>query len=120
VVAPGIVAALRLPAAEVSWSGIVMPMAVCLFGLGLALQWYACLQPLLLVKAKAAGSAEDRLIVGYRFIRNLSVGGLLAMIGLSLSFQNWAALLIMCMPCGGLTLLRIRAARAEGKARSDR
>ncbi len=40
------------------------------------------------------------------------------MIGLSLSYGNWASLLIMCVPCGALTLLRMRAARADGKARS--
>ena len=71
-----------------------------------------------MAKANAAGSAEDRLVAQYHFIRNLSVGGLLAMIGLSLSFENWASLLIMCVPCCALTLLRIRAARADGKARS--
>jgi hypothetical protein len=118
IVALGIYAALRLPTAGASWPGIVFPMAVCLFGLGLALQWYACIQPLLFVKANAAGSAEDRLIVRYRFMRNLGVGGLLAMIGLSLSFQNWASFLIMCVPCCALTLLRIRAARADEQARS--
>jgi len=118
VVALGIVAALRLPAARASWPGSVVPVAVFLLGLGLALQWYACIQPLVLAKANAAGSAEDRLIVRYRFIRNLSVGGLLAMIGLSLSFQNWASLLIMSVPCCAVTLWRIRAARADGKASS--
>jgi protein-S-isoprenylcysteine O-methyltransferase Ste14 len=117
VVALGVFVALQLPAARALWPGIVFQMAVFLFGLGLALQWYACIQPLLSVKANVAGSAEDRLIVRYRFIRNLSVGGLLAMIGLSLSFENWASLLIMCVPCCALTLLRIRAARTDGKNR---
>ena len=115
VVALGIVAALRLPAARASWPAII-PVAVFLLGLGMALQWYACLQPLVLAKAIAAGPAEARFVARHRFIRNLSVGGLLAMIGLSLSFENWASLLIMCVPCCALTLLRIRAARADGKA----
>jgi hypothetical protein len=115
VVALGVFAALRLPAARASWPGII-PLALFLFGLGLALQWYACIRPLVLAKANAAGLAEDRLIAQYHFIRNLSVGGLLAMIGLSLSFLNWASLLIMCVPCCAVTRWRIRAAAGGGKA----
>jgi len=116
VVALGVLVALQVPAASARWPGIVFPQAVCLFGLGLALQWHACLQPRFSAKAQAADSAEDRLTVRYRVLRNLSVGGLLAIIGLSLSFENWASLLIICVPGCALTQLRLRAARAAGKA----
>ena len=95
VVALGVFAAIRLPAAGVSWPG-VMPVAVLLLVVGLALQWYSVI--------RSAGS-----------VKLIAVGGLVAMIGLSLSFKNWASFLIMCVPCLAVTLWRIRAAQAYGK-----
>ena len=111
VVTLGIFAALWLPAARAPWTGIVFPVAFSLLVLGLALQWYARIRIRGLAKATAAGPAGDRLAVPYHSIWSLSyVGSLLAMIGLSLSFQNWASLLIMCVPTCALVLWRIRTA----------
>ena len=114
-VALGVFAALRLRAAAASWPGIVIPVAVFLLGLGLALQWYAHIQSAVLAKANAAGSTKG----SYHSIWRLSyAGGLLAMIGLSLSFKNWASLLIMCVPAGAVVLWRIRTVPAVGKGNS--
>ena len=52
---------------------------------------------------------EDRLVARYHSIWRLSyAGGLLAMIGLSVSFKNWASLLILCVPACAVVLWRIR------------
>ena len=115
----GVLAGFRLPAAGISWAGIVGPMAVSLLVLGLALQWYARIQTAVLAKANAAGATKDRLAAPYHSIWRLSyAGGLLAMIGLSLSFKNWASLLIMCLPACALSLWRIRTVPAGGKGNS--
>jgi len=91
IVALGVLAALRLPAAKATWPDIVIPVAILLFGLGLALQWYANIRPR----------------------RLAAVGGLLAMIGLSLSFKNWASFLIICVPGCAIALWRIRATASD-------
>jgi hypothetical protein len=91
----GVLAALRLPVALVSLPGI-LPVAIFVFGLGLAMQWYAC-------------------ISRQRFIQNFAVGGLLAMIGLSLSFGNWDSLLIMGAPACAITIWRLRAAASSSQ-----
>lgn len=108
VVALGIIAAFRLPAAIAAWPGII-PLAVFLLGLGLALQWYARIRFRGLAKANTAGPTQARVIAPYPFFWRLNAtGSLLAMVGLSLSFQNWASLLIMCVPACAMTLWRVR------------
>ncbi len=110
----GVFAAFWLPATGTSWPGIIT-MAIVLVVLGLALQWYARIQIAVLAKANATGSIKghgDQGAVPYRFIWRLSnVGGLLAMIGLGLSFQNWASLLIASVPACALTLWRSGASK---------
>jgi protein-S-isoprenylcysteine O-methyltransferase Ste14 len=119
VVALGVFAALRLHAAAALWPSGVIPVAVFLLGLGLALQWYAIIQIRDLVKANAAATPKNRVIPPYYFLWRLSyAGSLLAVIGLSLSFMNWASLLIMCVPACALVLWRIRTVPAGGKGSS--
>jgi hypothetical protein len=109
-VALGILAVFGLHGAATSWPGII-PVAASLLSLGLALQWYARIQIRGLAKANAASSAEDRFAVPYHSLWRLSyAGSVLAMIGLSLSFKNWASLLIVCIPACALVIWRIRAA----------
>ncbi len=109
-VALGIFAVFRLPAAEVSWADAI-PVAVFLLGLGLALQWYARIQTAVLAAANAAGSEKDRIVGPYHSIWRLSyAGSLLAMIGLGLSFKNWVSLLILCVPSCAVVLWRIHMA----------
>jgi hypothetical protein len=109
IVALGVFAALRLHFASASWPSGVIPVAVFLLVLGLAQQWYAIIQIRSLVKANATGSPKNRVIPPYCSFSRLSYsGGVLAMIGLSLSFMNWASLLIMCVPACALVLWRIR------------
>lgn len=112
VVALGVFAALWLSAARASWPGTMVTVAIWLFGLGLALQWYARIQCRSLAKANTAGSTEARAVAPYHFYWQLSaVGGLLAMLGLALSFYSWASLVIICVPACAVTLWRIRATR---------
>ena len=66
-------------------------------------------------------SAKDCLVAPYHSLWRLSyAGGLLAMIGLSLSFKNWASLLIMCGPACALVLGRIRTIPAGALTEKDR
>ncbi|HEX4120957.1 MAG TPA: hypothetical protein VH619_10100 [Verrucomicrobiae bacterium] len=116
IVALGVFAALRLHAAAALWPSGVIPVAVFLLGLGLALQWYAIIQIRNLGKTNAAATPKNRVIPPYYFLWRLSyAGSLLAVIGLSLSFMNWASLLIMCVPACALVLWRIRTVPAGGK-----
>lgn len=103
----GIFAALWLPAAAASWPGIV-PVAVFLLGLGLALQWYARIQIRGLSKTNAARPAKDHHVAPYYVFWRLGyAGSVLAMIGLGLSFKNWASLLILSMPSCAVTLWHV-------------
>jgi protein-S-isoprenylcysteine O-methyltransferase len=106
----GFVAAHRLPAFEVPWRQICRQVGVCLFVPGLALRWYSIVHLGRFFTANVAIAADHRVIDSgpYRFLRHPSyAGSLLAVFGFSLSFHNWASLLIIFVPCCAVTLWRI-------------
>jgi hypothetical protein len=99
-------AALRLPVARTSWPDILF-VAVFLFVVGRALQLYARIQLRSLERANPGRLTEAGANGPHYFFWRLSAaGGLLAVIGLGLSFNNWASLLIIGIPCCMVTLWR--------------
>lgn len=109
-IALGIVAAYQLHTCQMPWPKVALETGYCLFALGLILRWYAIIYLGRFFTANVAIAADHRVIdTGpYRYIRHPSyTGGLLALFGFCLSFQNWASLLIIFIPCFAVTRYRI-------------
>jgi protein-S-isoprenylcysteine O-methyltransferase len=101
-IAFGVVAAYRLYWCRLPWPQACLDAGCCLFVLGLALRWYSIIYLGRFFTTNVAITADHRVIdTGpYRFIRHPSyAGALLALLGFCLSFQNWASLLIIFIPC---------------------
>jgi protein-S-isoprenylcysteine O-methyltransferase len=109
-VALGVAAAYQLHQCVLPWAKVVFPLACWLFVLGLALRWYAIIHLGRFFTTNVAIASDHRLIdTGpYRFIRHPSyTGSLVAVLGSTLSFGNWASLLIIFVPICAVTLWRI-------------
>ena len=110
VIALGVVASYRLYQCRVPWPGLTLGMGLVLFVLGLALRWYAIIYLGRFFTANVAIASDHRVVdTGpYRFVRHPSyTGSLIALAGFCLSFQNWASMLIIFIPCLAVTLWRI-------------
>lgn len=106
----GIIAAYRFPMYKIPWPKTALEVGWCLFVPGLVLRWYSVIYLGRFFTTNVAISPNHRLIdTGpYRFIRHPSyAGSALAVLGLALSFQNWASLLIIFVPFCAVTLWRI-------------
>lgn len=123
----GILAAYRLPFCRMPAPGFVLKLAVGVFGLGLALRWYAVFYLGRFFTANVAVASDHRVIDSgpYRFVRHPGyAGSLLAVFGLGMSFQNWASLLIIFASGCAVTLWRIHieeqaVTKALGQEYSD-
>jgi protein-S-isoprenylcysteine O-methyltransferase len=109
-IALGIVAAYRLHECELPWPMPVLEFGCCLLVLGLALRWYSIIHLGRFFTTDVA-IAKDHYLIDtgpYRFVRHPSyTGNLLAVLGFTLSFANWASMLIIFAPCCAVTLWRI-------------
>ncbi len=106
----GIVAAHRFHVCKLPWPRLVPEFGCGLLVLGLALRWYAIIHLGRFFTTNVAIAKDHHLIdTGpYRFVRHPSyTGSLLAVLGFSLSFANWASLLIIFVPICAVTLWRI-------------
>jgi len=106
----GILAAYRLPFCRMPSPEFVLKLAVCVFGVGLALRWYAVVYLGRFFTANVAIALDHRLIDSgpYRFVRHPGyAGSLLAVFGLGMSFHNWASLVIIFASICAVTLWRI-------------
>ena len=109
-VALGIIAALMLHECQLPWSKLAVECGCCLFVLGSALRWYSIVHLGRFFTVNVAIAKDHRLIDSgpYRFVRHPSyTGSLLAALGFSLSFGNWASLLIIFVPIAAATFWRI-------------
>lgn len=109
-VALGIVAAYKLPQCRMPWPEQLLELGWCLFVLGLALRWCAIIHLGRFFTTNVAIASDHRVIdTGpYRFIRHPSYGGsLLSVLGFTLSFGNWACILIIFAASSSVTLWRI-------------
>jgi len=106
----GIFAVHQFHQCRLPWPNTCLELGYCLFVLGLALRWHAIIYLGRFFTTNVAIAADHRVIdTGpYRFIRHPSyAGGLLALFGFCLSFQNWASLLIIFIPCFAVNHWRI-------------
>jgi protein-S-isoprenylcysteine O-methyltransferase len=106
----GIAAAYVLHSCKMPWPQYFLWFGYCLFVPGLAFRWYAIIYLGRFFTANVAIASDHRVIdTGpYRFIRHPSyTGSLVATLGFCLSFQNWASLLIIFLPCLAVMLWRI-------------
>ena len=81
-----------------------------LFVLGTALRWYSIIYLGRFFTTNVAIASDHRVIdTGpYRFVRHPSyAGGMLALLGVCLTFQNWASALIIFIPCFAVNHWRI-------------
>jgi len=109
-VALGIVAADRLHECKLPWPKLVLEFGCCLFVVGLALRWYSIIHLGRFFTVNVAIAADHHLVDSgpYHFVRHPSyTGSLLVVFGFALSFQNWASLLLIFVPCCAATLWRI-------------
>jgi len=110
-IALGIAAAYRLYECRLPWPDVCLKVAYGIFALGMAVRWYAIIYLGRFFTTNVAIASDHRVIDNgpYRFVRHPSyAGGLLALLGLSLSFQNWACLLIIFVPCFAANAWRIQ------------
>jgi protein-S-isoprenylcysteine O-methyltransferase len=114
-VALGVVAAYRLPECRLPWPNLFREWGCGLFVLGLALRWCAIIHLGRFFTTNVAIANDHRLIdTGpYRFVRHPSyTGSIVAVLGFSLSFANWASLLLIFVPSFAITLWRIQIEEA--------
>ena len=104
----GILAAHRLRTCGLpEWT---LAVGVGLVVTGLGLRWYAILVLGRFFTTNVALASDHRLVESgpYRFIRHPSyTGHLLAVLGIGLSLENWASLLILFLPTCAVMLWRI-------------
>jgi protein-S-isoprenylcysteine O-methyltransferase len=109
-VALGIVAAHQLRQCALPWPKVVLPLGCGLLVLGLALRWYAIIHLGRFFTTNVAIAKDHRLIDSgpYRFVRHPSyTGSMMAVLGFTLSFANWATLLIIFVPSCAVIMWRI-------------
>jgi protein-S-isoprenylcysteine O-methyltransferase len=106
----GIVAAYKLRQCMLPWPKLDLEVGCCLFVLGLGLRWYSIIHLGRFFTTNVAIAKDHHLIDSgpYRFIRHPSyTGSLMAVLGFTLIFANWASLLIMIVPICAITMWRI-------------
>jgi protein-S-isoprenylcysteine O-methyltransferase len=109
-IALGVGAAYRFHGCDMPWPTLVLGFGYCLLVLGLALRWYAIFHLGRFFTSNVA-IAKDHCLIDtgpYRFVRHPSyTGSLLAALGFTLSFTNWASIPIIFVPYCAVTLWRI-------------
>jgi protein-S-isoprenylcysteine O-methyltransferase len=111
----GIVAAYRLPACRLPHPKLVAEIGAGLFVAGVVLRWYAIIHLGRFFTTNVAIAADHRVVdTGpYRWLRHPSyTGALVAEFGFGLTFQNWASLLLIVVPCCAVTMWRIHIEEA--------
>jgi protein-S-isoprenylcysteine O-methyltransferase len=114
-IALGVVAAYQLPGCRVSFPGPALHVISGLFVFGLVLRWYAIIHLGRFFTVNVAIAKDHRVVdTGpYRFVRHPSyTGALLAVLAFTMTFENWAAELIIFVPCCAVTLWRIHVEEA--------
>jgi protein-S-isoprenylcysteine O-methyltransferase len=92
------------------WPKLDLELGCCLFAFGLALRWYSIIHLGRFFTTNVAIAKDHHLIDSgpYRFIRHPSyAGSLMAALGFTLIFANWASLLAILVPVCAVTLWRI-------------
>jgi protein-S-isoprenylcysteine O-methyltransferase len=105
-----IVAAYHLPECSIPWPQWLPGLGFGLFALGLVLRFYSIMHLGRFFTVNVAIATDHRLVSAgpYRFVRHPSyTGAMLAAFGFALSFQNWASLLIIFIPCCAVMRWRI-------------
>jgi protein-S-isoprenylcysteine O-methyltransferase len=106
-----IFASYRVPQAAMNGGSALLWLGCALFVLGLALRWYSIfyLGRFFTVNVAIHSSHEVIDTGPYRHIRHPSyTGALLAFLGLALSFDNWASLVLITVPVTWAFKRRIR------------
>lgn len=106
----GIAAAYKLPQCRLPWPLQFLELGWGLFAFGTALRWYAIIHLGRFFTTNVAIASDHRVIdTGpYHFIRHPSyTGSMLAVLGFTLTFSNWASVLIIWPACFSITLWRI-------------
>lgn len=109
-IAAGTFAAYQLRGCQMPWPRYSLWVGCCLFALGIVARWYSIFYLGRFFTANVAIASDHRVVdTGpYRFIRHPSyTGSLIMLLGLCLSYQNWASLLIIFIPCFVVTRWRI-------------
>jgi protein-S-isoprenylcysteine O-methyltransferase len=115
----GVFAAYHLYQCRLPWPDLCLDIGYIAFVLGTLLRWYSIIYLGRFFTTNVAIASDHRVIdTGpYRYIRHPSyAGAMLALLGFSLSFQNWASALIIFIPCFTVNQWRIRI---EEKALSE-
>jgi protein-S-isoprenylcysteine O-methyltransferase len=106
----GVVVAYRVPSLRMPWGAIAAEAGCVLLAVGVAFRWYAILVLGRFFTVNVAIAGTHRLVdTGpYRFIRHPSyTGTLMAILGLSLTYQNWGSVLVIFVPACAAILWRI-------------
>lgn len=89
---------------------VFVPIGTAVFIAGIALRWYSVFYLGRFFTVNVAIQPDHKVIDSgpYRFLRHPSyAGSLLILLGLALTFRNWASLLILFIPSCAVTLYRI-------------
>ena len=111
----GILVARRVPAFGFPLWKVLNLVGLCLFASGLLLRWYSIVYLGRFFTTDVAIAEDHRLIdTGpYRVIRHPSyLGAMLAFLGFSLGFANWASFVIIIAPIFSALLWRIQIEEA--------
>jgi protein-S-isoprenylcysteine O-methyltransferase Ste14 len=103
------------PAAGMDAAPTMRFLGIVLFGVGLAVRWYAIVHLGRFFTVNVAIAADHRLIdTGpYRIVRHPSyTGALMAFLGLALCLANWASLVVIFVPIFSVFLRRMRVEEA--------
>ncbi|CAN5369384.1 phosphatidylethanolamine N-methyltransferase family protein [soil metagenome] len=115
-----VLCAYKLPSLRVPKPEDFLKAGYCLFASGLALRWYSIVYLGRFFTTNVAIAADHRVIDSgpYGLMRHPSYTGLLiAVLGMGLSFLNWASLVLVFVPFCAVLMWRIRIeeqALAEG------
>jgi protein-S-isoprenylcysteine O-methyltransferase len=106
----GIAAAHQFHECRLPNPALAFEVGCCVLVAGLALRWYSIIHLGRFFTTNVAIAADHKLIdTGpYRYIRHPSyTGGLMAMLGFTLTLENWLSILIIFLPGCAVTLWRI-------------
>jgi protein-S-isoprenylcysteine O-methyltransferase Ste14 len=109
-VTAGVVVALNFPGAALPHGQIFARMGVVLFVAGLILRWWAIITLGRFFTVDVTIEKDHELVERgpFRMVRHPSYTGvLLAFVGVGLSYQNWAALLVILLPIGAAFIRRM-------------
>ena len=106
----GVVVALNFPAAALPHGQIFASLGVALFVAGLILRWWAIITLGRFFTVDVTIEKDHELVERgpFRMVRHPSYTGvLLAFVGVALSYQNWATLLVILLPIGAALVHRM-------------